>query len=52
MEDRRLDYEYVVFNVRGLSLINTFTLKLDQVFVDLNIAPSGNPQRPGWISPQ
>ena len=30
-----------------LGLINTFTLKLVQVFVDLRIAPSGNPQRPG-----
>src|SRR5262245_16928283 len=40
-------HEYGVFNVRGLGLINTFTLKLDQVFVDLRIAPSGNPQRPG-----
>src|SRR5262245_38652354 len=29
---------------------NTFTLKLDQVFVDLRIAPSGNPQRPGMDS--
>src|SRR5262245_16847819 len=40
-------HEYGVFNVRGLGLINTFTLKLDQVFVDLRIAPSANPQRPG-----
>src|SRR5262249_27147908 len=39
-------HEHGVFNVRGLGLINTFTLKLDQVFVDLRIAPSGNPQRP------
>ncbi|MFN0112319.1 MAG: NACHT domain-containing protein [Blastocatellia bacterium] len=37
--------EYGVFNVRGLGLINTFTLKLDQVFVDLRIAPSFNPQK-------
>ena len=29
----------------GLGLINTFTLKLDQVFVDLRIAPSSNPAR-------
>src|SRR5205823_5744163 len=34
-----------VFNVRGLGLINTFTLKLDQVFVDLKISPSSNPNR-------
>jgi len=45
--NKEIIYEYGVFNVRGLGLINTFTLKLDQVFVDLRIAPSGNPQRPG-----
>lgn len=37
--------EHSVFNVRGLGLINTFTLKLDQVFVNLKIAPSMNPLR-------
>jgi hypothetical protein len=36
--------EYGVFNVRGLGLINTFTLNLNQVFVDLKITPSFNPQ--------
>jgi energy-coupling factor transporter ATP-binding protein EcfA2 len=36
--------EHGVFNVRGLGLINTFTLSLDQVFVDLRIDPS-NPQK-------
>ncbi|MGH9935996.1 MAG: NACHT domain-containing protein, partial [Blastocatellia bacterium] len=45
--NKEIIHEYGVFNVRGLGLINTFTLKLDQVFVDLRIAPSGNPQRPG-----
>lgn len=34
-----------IFNVRGLGLINTYTLELDNVFVDLRIMPSGNPQR-------
>jgi hypothetical protein len=42
--NKEIIHEYGVFNVRGLGLINTFTLKLDQVFVDLRIAPSGNPQ--------
>ncbi len=36
--------EHGVFNVRGLGLINTYTLSLDQVFVDLRIDPS-NPQK-------
>lgn len=42
---RQIIREYGIFNVRGLGLINTFTLKLDQVFVDLRIAPSHNPAR-------
>lgn len=37
--------EHGIFNVRGLGLINTFTLELERVFVDLRVAPSGNPQR-------
>jgi hypothetical protein len=45
--NKEIIHEYGVFNVRGLGLINTFTLKLDQVFVDLRIAPSGNDRRPG-----
>ncbi|HYN86548.1 MAG TPA: NACHT domain-containing protein [Pyrinomonadaceae bacterium] len=36
--------EHGVFNVRGLGLINTYTLSLEQVFVELRIDPS-NPQR-------
>lgn len=36
--------EHGVFNVRGLGLINTYTLSLDHVFVDLRINPS-NPQK-------
>lgn len=43
---RQIAGEHGIFNVRGLGLINTFTLELDQVFVELRIAPSGNPQRP------
>lgn len=37
--------EHGVFNVRGLGLINTYTLALDQVFVDLRVAASQNPQK-------
>jgi len=32
--------DHGIFNVRGLGLINTFTLSLDQVFVDLRIDPT------------
>jgi energy-coupling factor transporter ATP-binding protein EcfA2 len=35
--------EHGGFNVRGLGLINTYRLSLDQVFVDLRVDP-GNPQ--------
>lgn len=34
-----------IFNVRGLGLISTFALKLEQVFVDLKVSPSSNPNR-------
>ena len=37
--------DHGIFNVRGLGLINTYTLRLEQVFVDLRIDPSSNPQR-------
>jgi len=36
--------DYSIFNVRGLGLINTYTLPLEQIFVDLRIDPS-NPQK-------
>lgn len=36
--------EHGGFNVRGLGLINTYRLKLEQVFVELRIDPT-NPQR-------
>lgn len=36
--------DHGVFNVRGLGLINTYTLALDQVYVDLRVDPS-NPQK-------
>ena len=42
---KQVSINHEVFNVRGLGLINTFTLKLDQVFVDLKISPSTNPNR-------
>ncbi len=42
---RQIIREYGMFNVRGLGLINTFNLKLDQVFVDLRIALSLNPAK-------
>lgn len=45
--NKEIIHEYGIFNVRGLGPINTFILKLDQVFVDLRIAPSSNPQRAG-----
>src|SRR5205085_10867495 len=35
--------DHGVFNVRGLGLLNTYTLKLEEVFVDLRIAPSSKP---------
>lgn len=38
--------DHGIFNVRGLGLLNTYTLKLEEVFVDLRIAPSSNPSRP------
>lgn len=41
---RQIINDHGVFNVRGLGLINTYTLSLDQVFVDLRIHPS-NPQK-------
>jgi energy-coupling factor transporter ATP-binding protein EcfA2 len=41
--NKMIIYEHGVFNVRGLGLINTFTLKLNRVFVDLKVAPSSNP---------
>lgn len=44
--NKEIIHEYGALNVRGLGLINTFTLKLDQVFVDLRIAPSVNPRQP------
>ncbi|HEV7892302.1 MAG TPA: NACHT domain-containing protein [Pyrinomonadaceae bacterium] len=37
--------DHGIFNVRGLGLINTYTLKLEHVFVDLRVDPSGNPLR-------
>jgi hypothetical protein len=36
--------EHGIFNVRGLGLINTYTLALDHVYVDLRVDPS-NPQK-------
>lgn len=36
--------DHGVFNVRGLGLINTYTLALEQVYVDLRVDPS-NPQK-------
>lgn len=38
--------DHGIFNVRGLGLLNTYTLNLEEVFVDLRIAPSSNPSRP------
>lgn len=41
---RLIKNEYGIFNVRGLGLLNTYTLPLEHVFVDLRIDPS-NPQK-------
>ena len=41
---RHVVNEHGVFNIRGLGLINVFSLVLDQVFVDLSIA-QGNPRK-------
>jgi hypothetical protein len=41
--NRQIINEHGVLNVSGLGLINSFALELDQVFVDLRIAPSTNP---------
>lgn len=42
---RHILSEHSIFNVRGLGLISTYTLPLEQVFVDLRIVPSQNPHR-------
>jgi hypothetical protein len=42
---RQIINEHGTFNVRGLGLINTFTIELEHVFVELRIMPSANPQR-------
>ncbi|MGI9503022.1 MAG: hypothetical protein ACR2RE_08210, partial [Geminicoccaceae bacterium] len=44
-----IEYEHRNFDVKGLSTQNIYTLELEQVFVDLSLAPmapheaSGNP---------
>lgn len=43
---KRICIDHKFFNVRGLSLLEEKTLKLEQVFVDLQISPSSNPNRP------
>lgn len=43
--NKHLCVTYDYFNVRGLGLIDSHTLKLDEVFVDLKISPSANPQK-------
>jgi len=42
--NQHIFFEHRVFNVRGLRTRGTFTLELEQVFVDLRIAPTHNPQ--------
>src|SRR4051794_33234249 len=37
---QRVYEEFNYFNVRGLTLLSAFTLDLNQVFVDLRVAPS------------
>lgn len=43
--NKHLCVTYDYFNVRGLGLIDSHTLKLDEVFVDLKISPTANPQK-------
>lgn len=40
--NKHIIYEHRVFNVRGLRTMGTFTIELEQVFVELRIAPSTN----------
>jgi len=42
--NRHIIYEHRVFNVQGLRTTGTYTLEVEQVFVELQIAPS-NPQQ-------
>jgi energy-coupling factor transporter ATP-binding protein EcfA2 len=43
---RYLDYEHRVFNIKGLRTRGTYTIELEQVFVELRIAPSTTPNQP------
>jgi len=45
--NERIIFEHRVFNVRGLRTQGTFTLKLENVFVELRIAHAHNPQQVG-----
>src|SRR5262245_40261913 len=38
--NRQMKLEHEIFNVRGLGLVNNFTIELTDVFVDLKIHPS------------
>lgn len=42
---RHIVYEHRVFNIKGLRTRGTYTIELDQVFVELRIAPSTTPNR-------
>jgi NACHT domain len=44
---QQIVFDHGIFNVRGLGMLNTYSLKLEQVFVDLRIDPS-NPQKPNF----
>jgi hypothetical protein len=41
---RQVVLDHSIFNVRGLGMLNTYSLRLEQVFVDLRIDPS-NPEK-------
>ena len=43
---RHLVYDHRVFNIKGLRTRGTYTLELEQVFVELRIAPSTAPNQP------
>jgi energy-coupling factor transporter ATP-binding protein EcfA2 len=42
---RHLVYEHCVFNIKGLRTRGTYTIELEQVFVELRIAPSTAPNQ-------
>lgn len=46
--NQKVTYEHRIFNVRGLRTMGTFTLELQQVFIELKIAPAANLQQTNY----